>query len=92
MNKERNKLKLTVDEHDALTELLINDHVNLLTDRVLDHLCEHMEERVLTFDLASNDDRKLALEKARAEGARKLQLELRTYINKFKEQTLRPKR
>ena len=89
MNNERNKLKLSVDQHDGLTELLLNDKVNILTQTVLDHLCEVLEERVLRYDLASNSDRGLALEKARAEGARKLQLELRTYIENYKNKHIR---
>ena len=88
MNKERNKLKLSVDQHDQLTELLVNESVKVLTETVLDSLCAIMEKRVLTFDLGSRSDRELTIEKARAEGARKLQLELRTYIDGFKKSVL----
>ena len=88
MNKERNKLKLGVDDYDRLAELVVNDGVKVLTETVLDHLCLLIEERVLTFDLENRTDRELTIAKARAEGARKLQLELQTYVAKFKEKVL----
>lgn len=92
MNKERNKLKLNIDQYDQLTELVVHANLSLLTDTVMEHLCDIIEERVLKFDLGTRSDRELTIEKARAEGARKLQLELRTYLANFKAAAFNEKR
>ncbi len=91
-NKEKYKHRMTVDQQDSLSEFVLHGPVDLLCGDVVNHLCGIMEERVLSFDLGSRSDRELTIEKARAEGARKLQLELKTYLLNYKATLLNTKR
>lgn len=74
--------KLNEDQSDLIREVL--DHpgwkVFLLE---VSNIVEGFEKRVLNYDLENRDDRGLSLEKAKTDGARKLQGELFKLKDKY---------
>lgn len=77
------KVRLDLDEAEALAETIHSDGFKPLLSQ-LEILCGRIEQRVLTFDLSARGDRELALEKARAEGARMLIKDLKAWSDQAK--------
>ncbi len=60
------KLKLSIDENDALTRLFLSDDYKAL-ELVMSSIAEDFKARVMSYHL-SNGPEGLVIEKARAEG------------------------
>lgn len=72
-------MKLTLDEKDMLHDLIGHDGFKAFFKEA-ERLVELSEQRVLKYSLEGGSERELAFIKARAEGARKLLVELRSHM------------
>lgn len=76
-------MKLTLDEHEFLHDLVNSSGWTVLLRRI-DLIAETIDRRVLTYNLGEGAD-KLVQEKARSEGARLLQRAIIDIKKEFKQ-------
>lgn len=76
-------LKLSLEEQDALEQLVCSDAMMAVFFKLIDAQCGKLEKVVLTYPLDKGPDG-LIIVKARCEGARQLQRDLITLTEKVK--------
>jgi DNA-directed RNA polymerase subunit L len=77
-------MKFSQEERDEL-EITLNGYGWPIILRLVEQLCEDQDKQVLGYNLSNGPD-ELVILKARTEGARKLQLEIKKFKDRFTKQ------